>query len=109
MTATNTVTRSISTPEGVSVRLDIDMETGAVSRYMSVYRVKLKTEEARRLFLASVGVLYPSEVANFILECNARAVAKPVRSAARHSAKCRCPKCALKHVGCRRLACPVCG
>lgn len=43
---------------GHHVRFEIDMTTGEVSRYCFTYRVKLKTEAARRLFLDGVGIVY---------------------------------------------------
>lgn len=112
MTATNEnmVVRMVPTVSGTHVRHEVDMVTGEVSRYMLTYRVALKTEAARRLFLDGVGFRYAEEVKGFIVECNKEATRKPARSARPHGKSCDCPPCLREHIraGCRKVGCRVC-
>lgn len=105
MTTENTIVRFVPTAHGDHVRMSLDMTTGEVSRYGSIYRAKLKTDAARRLFLDGVGLVYTEEVADFILQCNRDAARKPARSAKPHGTRCACPPCLIRHVkaGCRKV------
>lgn len=104
----NTITRFVPTRDGRHIRLSIDTTTGEVSGYCTVYRVKLRTPEARQRFLAEAGITYMDEIPAFLKTCNQPL--RVVRPAAPHAKNCCCPRCLVAHVrrGCRVVGCKVC-